>query len=270
MALEAKVALVTGGASGIGRAVARQLAEAGAVVYALDLNEASLASAFGDTPGVTTLAVDVSDSTTVNAAFAEVDAAHGRLDILVNGAGINAPTAEANQVLIDANLRTLEAVRAGTRPRFSFIEETSDEDFLKVMQVNLFSQFYCIRAASPLMKRAGGGSIVNISSAAALVGVPMPPYYPASKAGVLGLTRSAAAELAPYNIRVNAICPGAVDTPLMHQQPKEVVDFLVAMQPIQRMADPAELARTILFFADDERSGYYTGQTISPNGGLHM
>lgn len=97
MALEAKVALVTGGASGIGRAVARQLAEAGAVVYALDLNEASLASAFGDTPGVTTLAVDVSDSTAVNAAFARVDAAHGRLDILVNGAGINAPTAEANQ-----------------------------------------------------------------------------------------------------------------------------------------------------------------------------
>lgn len=270
MPFEAKVALVTGGASGIGGATVRQLAEAGATVYALDRDGARLATEFADRPGVIPLAVDISDSAAVNAAFARVGEERGRLDILVNGAGINAPTAESNAALVAANVRMLEALHAGERPRITFIEETSDEDFLQVMRVNLFSQFYCLRAGVPLMKRAGGGAIVNISSVAALVGVTMPLYYPASKAGVLGLTRAAAAELAPFNIRVNAVCPGAVDTPLMHQQPREVVDFLVSMQPIRRMADPEELARTILFLADETRSGYYTGQTISPNGGMHM
>lgn len=270
MNLKTRVALVTGGASGIGEATVRQLAEAGAAVYALDRDAGRLERAFDGVAGVRPMAVDVSDSAAVNAAFAQVGEERGRLDILVNGAGINAPTAEANAALVDANVRMLAALRAGERPRITFLEETSDEDFLKVLQVNLFSQFYCIRAAAPLMKRTGGGSIVNISSVAALVGVPMPLYYPASKAGVLGLTRGAAAELAPFNIRVNAVCPGAVDTPLMHQQPPEVVDFLVSMQPIRRMADPDELARTILFLADETRSGYYTGQTISPNGGMHM
>lgn len=269
MNAQAKVALVTGAASGIGHATVRALADAGVTVHALDRDAARLAGFDGDAR-IHARAVDVSDSAAINAALAEVEARSGRLDILVNAAGINAPTAEANQSLIDANVRMLDGLKQGRAPANTFIEDTSDADFLRVMQVNLFSQFYCIRAAVPLMKRTGGGSIVNISSAAALVGVQMPLYYPASKAGVLGLTRGAAAELAPYGIRVNAVCPGAVDTPLMHQQPQEVVDFLVSMQPIRRMATPDELAQTILFLTDDARSGYYTGQTISPNGGLHM
>ena len=270
MNLETRVALVTGAASGIGRATVEGLALAGATVYALDRNGDRLADAFDGQAGVRPLVVDVSDSAAVNAAVTRIESEVGRLDILVNGAGINAPTPEANQALIDANIRMLDALKQGEPPANTFIEGTSDEDFLRVMQVNLFSQFYCIRAAVPLMKRSGGGSIVNISSSAALVGVQMPLYYPASKAGVLGLTRAAASELAPHRIRVNAVCPGAVDTPLLHQQPQEVVDFLVSMQPIRRTATPEELAQTILFLTDDARSSYYTGQTISPNGGLHM
>ncbi|GAC06442.1 SDR family NAD(P)-dependent oxidoreductase [Paraglaciecola chathamensis] len=265
-----KVAVVTGGGSGIGKAIVEQLARQGAIVYAFDLNEDKLKAAFGGSSAIHTLAVDVSNSSDVIAAFAQVETDQNRLDILINGAGINAPTAEANKMLVDANIQTLETLKNGQIPTFKFIEGTSDEDFDKVMRVNLYSQFYCIRAAVPLLKKSGAGSIVNISSAAAQVGVSMPLYYPASKAGVLGLTRGAASELAPYNIRVNAVCPGAVDTPLMHKQPREVVDFLVSMQPIKRMASPEEMARTVLFLTDEEQSSYYTGQTISPNGGLYM
>ena len=119
------------------------------------------------------------------------------------------------------------------------------------------------------MKKAGGGSVVNISSVAALVGVPMPLYYPASKAAVLGMTRSAAGELAPYNIRVNAVAPGAVDTPLLSAQPPEIMEKIIAMQPIPRAAHPSEIAQTLLFLASED-GAYYTGQTLCPSGGIYM
>jgi NAD(P)-dependent dehydrogenase (short-subunit alcohol dehydrogenase family) len=270
MSLENKVAFVTGAASGIGRATVDLLTARGARTVAVDLNKAALEKAFDGQESVTAIALDASDSTAVKAAFDQVDSAHGRLDVLVNAAGINAPTRETNQLLIDANIKALDDVRNGRTPRFDFLEDTSDEDFRRVMEVNLFSQFYTIRSAAPLLKRTGGGAVVNISSVAALAGVAMPLYYPASKAAVLGLTRAAAAELAPYNIRVNAIAPGSVDTPLMHQQPADVVQFLVGMQSIPRLAAPRELAESILFLADEETGGFYTGQTISPNGGTYM
>jgi len=269
-ALKDRVAFVTGAASGIGRATVRLFQSEGARVVATDLNRDRLEECFAGLAGVTTIPLDVSDSAAVREAFGRVDRDYGRLDILVNAAGINAPTPETNRALIDANIRALEAMKRGETPRFDFLEDTTDEDFRRTLEVNLFSQFYTLRSAVPIMKRTGGGSVVNIASVAALVGVAMPLYYPASKAGVLGLTRAAAAELAPYNIRVNAIAPGGVDTPLMHQQPDEVVQFLVSLQKIQRLASPEELARTILFLADEETGGFYTGQTISPNGGIYM
>lgn len=270
MALKGRVAVITGGASGIGRASARLFTEQGVRVHLFDRDETRLDEVVAAGDAVAGTALDIADSAGVTAAIDGVAGAEGRLDILVNGAGINAPTAEANQALIDANLATLAAMTEGKRLNHEFIETTTDEDFQRVLEVNLFSQFYCIRAAVPHMKASGGGAIVNISSAAALSGVVMPLYYPASKAGVLGMTRAAAAELAAFDIRVNAIAPGGVDTPLMHQQPPEFVDFLVSMQPIRRLAQPEELAETVLFLSDETRSGFYTGQTISPNGGLHM
>jgi NAD(P)-dependent dehydrogenase (short-subunit alcohol dehydrogenase family) len=267
--LQGKVAVVTGAASGIGRATVRLFVDEGASVVALDLAEDRLKEAVDGLSGTTAVAADVSDSAAVRAAFEQVDREHGRLDVLVNAAGVDAPTPEAAQRLMDTNMAALAAVQRGEAPSFDFVEETSDEDFRRAMEINLFSQFYCLRAAAPLLKRTGGGSVVNISSAAALVGVAMPLYYPASKAGVLGLTRAAAAELAPYDIRVNAIAPGSVDTPLMQRYPAEFIGFLTAMQPIKRLAAPEELARTILFLAGDE-GAFYTGQTFEPNGGMHM
>jgi 3-oxoacyl-[acyl-carrier protein] reductase len=269
MTLQDKVAVVTGAASGIGRATVRLLADEGARVVALDVAEQRLKEAIDGVARATAIPTDVSDSAAVRAAFEQVDREHGRLQILVNGAGVDAPTPEAVQRLVDTGMRALEAIKTGQPPAFDYLDDTSDEDFRRVMEINLFSQFYCLRAAAPLLKRSGGGSVVNISSAAALVGVAMPLYYPASKAGVLGLTRAAAAELAPYNIRVNAIAPGSVDTPLMQRYPAEFIGFLTAMQPIKRLASPEELARTILFLAGDE-GGFYTGQTFEPNGGMHM
>jgi NAD(P)-dependent dehydrogenase (short-subunit alcohol dehydrogenase family) len=268
MKLQGKVAFITGAASGIGAATARLFAEEGAIVIGADVSGDRIRDAMSRIDHGTGIAVDVSDSAAVRAAFEQLDREHGRLDILVNAAGVDAPTPEAAQRLMDTNMAALAAVQRGEAPSFDFVEDTSDEDFRRVMEINLFSQFYCLRAAAPLLKRAGG-SVVNISSAAALVGVAMPLYYPASKAGVLGLTRAAAAELAPYNIRVNAIAPGSVDTPLMQRYPDEFIGFLTAMQPIKRLATAEELARTILFLAGDE-GGFYTGQTFEPNGGMHM
>ena len=270
MELQGKVAVITGAGSGIGAATVRRLINKGVFVFAADISNDRLNQEFSNTENVETIALDVSDSKAVNALFQRVNEKFGRLDMLLNGAGINAPTPESNQKMVDTNVAAVAAIKRGEVPKFDFIEDTSDEDFRRVMEINLFSQFYCIRAAVPLMKANGGGAIVNISSVAALTAPAMPLYYPASKAGVLGLTRGASAELAPYNIRVNAVAPAGVDTPLLREQPPEVVEFLLSSQPIKRAAKPDELARTIVFLLNEKESGFYTGQTISPNGGTHV
>lgn len=269
MNFEGKVAFITGAASGIGLATAKAFSEAGASVVGVDLSADSLAREFNAIPRSMGIALDISDSAAVNDAFLKLDAEFGRLDAVINAAGVNAPTKSANEKMVETNVRAFHAARNGEAFFAEYLSDTSDEDFRRVMEVNLFGQFYVIRAAAPLLKKTGGGAIVNVSSAAALVGVTMPLYYPASKAGILGLTRGAASELAPFNIRVNAIAPGAVDTPLFRQQPEDFNEGLIAMQPLRRIAQPGEIAQTLLFLASDEGS-YYTGQTISPSGGIYM
>lgn len=268
MKLEGKVAFVTGAASGIGAATVKLFVAQGATVVAADLVLSTLNDAFDDAR-IHCVELDVSDSEKVNAVFSSVNEKYGRLDILINAAGINAPTQAANEKLVNANVRAFEAAARGERFLPTFLEDTSDDEFAKVMAVNLAGTFYCLRAAAALMKKTGGGSVVNISSVAALVGVPMPLYYPASKAAVLGMTRSAAGELAPYGIRVNAVAPGAVDTPLLNAQPPEIMEKIIAMQPIPRAAHPSEIAQTLLFLACDD-GAYYTGQTLCPSGGVYM
>jgi NAD(P)-dependent dehydrogenase (short-subunit alcohol dehydrogenase family) len=250
MQLQDKVAVVTGGGSGIGRATVKRFVDEGATVVALDLNEAGLQETAGGSDRVSTAVVDVSDSSQVNAAFERVEREHGKLDVLVNAAGVAGPRGEVSR---DAH----------------FLTDVTDDEWDQVLSVNLTGSFYTIRAAVPLMRAAGGGSIVNIASVSALVGYPLNIYYPASKSGVLGLTRASAGGLAADRIRVNVVCPGAVDTPMLRAIPEPELQVVVDLAPINRMASPHEIAGTILFLASDDGS-FYTGQTLSPNGGMWM
>lgn len=178
---------VTAGAAGIGRAVVGALHDAGARIHACDVDSAALNNLPRDFPGVTTSLCDVSDPAAVDRFFADVETALGGLDALVNNAGIPGPTAPIESVDVEAWQRTLA--------------------------VNLSGQFYCARRAAPLLKAAGGGAIVNMSSAAGRFGYPLRAPYAASKWGVVGLSHTLAAELGPYGIRSNAILPGPVAGP---------------------------------------------------------
>ena len=244
MRLRNKVAVVTGAASGIGLATVRRFVLEGAHVVAVDLDHERTAAALEGLANVTVSAADVSKSAEVNRAFEVAEGKHGRLDVLVNAAGISAEPKD--------------------------IEDITDDDFARVVEVNLYGSFYTLRAAARLMRRNGdsGGSIVNISSVGALANFPLPAAYPASKAAVLGMTRATAALLAANNIRVNAVAPGATDTPMLPTDP-EFRSAVVNLGVLKRAASADELANTILFLASDE-AAFFTGQTLSPNGGHVM
>lgn len=272
MRLVDKVALVTGAASGIGQATVRRfVAEGAAAVVAADLNRDGLAETASGLQRVTAMPLDITDSGAVNAAFAEVDRLYGRLDVLVNAAGIGSASPESGQRVLEQAAASIETSKRGetVSPHWDITTHITDADFARGIAVNLTGPFYCVRAAIPIMTRSGGGSIVNVSSVSALVGHPMPAYYPASKAGLLGMTRSVAGELADRGIRVNAVCPGATDTPMLRANRPEIVEMLIDLQPIRRAASADEMAATILFLASDE-AAFYTGQTLSPNGGMWM
>ncbi|MCS5478089.1 SDR family oxidoreductase [Corynebacterium sp. YIM 101645] len=265
-ALQGKIAVVTGAGSGMGLATVKAFVREGATVYALDISQDNLDRELGSEEAVTALAVDISDSTAVAAVFEQVNAEHGKLDILINAAGVNTPNRRATEWLDSINHTMLEHMKAGKPFAPEFLEETPDEDFDRVMKINVHGTFYAIRAAAPLLKAAGGGAIVNFASVAGQVALPMPAYYPASKAAVVGMTRSVAGELAPFNIRVNALAPAGINTALLTQSGEDHVQALLAMQPLKRLAEPEEIAETLVFLSSDA-GAHYTGQIFSPSGG---
>jgi 3-oxoacyl-[acyl-carrier protein] reductase len=242
-----KVALVTGGSRGIGRAIALALADAGlavAVNYARGRDDAeSVVEAIRGAGGTAeALAADVSDRHAVDALFAAIDTRFGRLDVLVNNAGIG---------------RRIESLTA-----------IDDETWRRTLAVNLDGAFYCLRAAIPRLRAAGGGRIVNISSGAAHTGGAIGAHYAASKAGLLALTAKAARELARDGIVVNAVLPSVIETEMLDAIAPEPAarQRLAAQFPIGRFGRPEEVAAVVRFLCT-EAPDYMTGEFVSLRGG---
>ena len=251
---EGRVAAVTGAASGMGEAVVRRFLAEGAVVYALDLSQDKLDRMWGGVPGVTGIAVDVADSASVNAAFERIRAEHGGLHSLVTAAGVADSPSRMNAA-------------GGHSP--ADLSTIDDESWNFVIGVNLTGTFYCIRAAMPLIQATGaGGAIVTISSVGAFAPYPLPAAYPASKAGVTGMTRAIAALVARENIRVNSVAPAATRTAMLPTD-EALLDSLLALQPIPRAIPASEMAASIVYLCSDEAQ-FMTGQTVHINGGMVM
>lgn len=273
--LEGKVALVTGAGSGIGAAIARMFAREGATVVVNDLTvdrarETVDAFEAGTVHGHP-VAADVADVDAVRAMFAEVSDRHGRLDVLVNNAGIGEGSPEELAYVNETAETLVGDMMAGRPPsvRWDFTRHITDDAWQRMVGVHLGGCVACTREALDRMIPAGTGSIVNISSAGGQVGQPVFTHYSAAKAGIIGFTRAVATEVGPYGVRVNAVAPGAIDTPLGAKLSRAFVMGLIAQAPIPRLGTPDELAATALFLASDDAS-YVTGQTLGVNGGVVM
>ncbi|NNL66109.1 MAG: glucose 1-dehydrogenase [Myxococcales bacterium] len=256
MRLQDRIAVVTGGGSGIGRSICEAYAREGAKLAVLDLNEATAKETAHELPGKghQSFACDVASGPGVVEAFAAVDAAFGRVDVLVNNAGIDRAPGDGMDQLMQTG---------------QVLVHMSDEGFTRLMEVNVNGVFFCSREAVKLMQREGrGGVIVNMSSIAGL-SAQGPPHYAASKSAVLGITRACARELGRFQIRVNAICPGVIDTPMSAGIPEAALGPLLAATPLGRKGLPQDIAAAAVYLASEE-SSFVTGQWLSPNGGLVM
>ena len=244
--LDGKVAIVTGAGRGIGKACALILAEDGASVALSGRDQARLEAMVVtvEALGVGALAVsgDVSRVQDVERLVAETRERFGRIDVLVNNAGI----------IRDALLIRMK-----------------DEDWDEVLAVNLKGAFYTSRACARVMMRQRSGRIINIASVAGLMGNAGQVNYSAAKAGLLGLTKAAARELAHWGILVNAVAPGLIDTDILTSLPAEARDALLSQIPLKRVGTSREVAEVVRFLASDG-AGYMTGQVIQVNGGLYM
>jgi len=242
--LRGKAAVITGAAMGIGRATAMRLAQAGCAVALGDIREAELDDAAKEleAAGHQALAIptDVRRRDSVQRLFAKTHERFGRIDILVTSAGV----------------------------RFmSSIPDVTEEEWNETFSVNVAGMFNCIQAVVPYLRRVGGGKIVNVGSVSGLRGLRNRAPYCASKAAVHGLTRQTAAELAQFNIQVNAVAPGYVDTPMTGMYSAEVVAAMVKGVPAGRRCGPEEVADAIIYLASPG-SNYVTGDVLSVDGGL--
>jgi 3-oxoacyl-[acyl-carrier protein] reductase len=275
MKLKDRVALVTGGGSGIGRATALLFAEEGARVVVNDLLVAAAEKTVQEMgaagKAACALAADVADSGQVRGMFAEIERRYGTLDILVNNAGIAVGPGEDLEARRQrSDTRTMEMVSGeGIQTHWDVTQEMSDEAWHRVIGVHLNGTFFCTREALRLMSRQNRGAIVNLSSVAALMGIEQVPHYSAAKGGILAFTRSVAREVGSRGIRVNAICPGFIDTPMTQSISPLARKAILSRTPLGRLAEPREVAATALFLVSDD-SAFFTGQWLSPNGGLFI
>lgn len=263
---QGRVAIVTGGASGIGAAIVRRLADEGAKVAILDLDAAG-AGALAEGVGGFALAADVSDSAAVDAAFDEVERLLGPIDVLVNNAGIST---DGNQDRVRERIeRQLAELADGKTPETT-IDATvrlPDEEWNRMIAVNLSSVFFCTRRALRSMQPRRTGAIVNIASICGIEGCVGHPHYSAAKGGILAFTRAVAKEVIVHGVRVNAVAPGFVDTPMAAKAGETVMGAFVPMIPQGRLGRPDEVASAVAFLASDEAS-YFVGDTVTPAGGF--
>lgn len=241
-----KVALITGAGSGMGRATAFILSRRGAAIVVNDINAESAPQVSHDLVALggdaTHFVADVADTAGVEAMFEAVGHRYGRLDYLMCNAGY----AEG-----------------------ALIEDLTDQAWERMIDVHLGGVFRCIRAGVPLMKKTGGGAIVCTSSTYGMVGWEGWTHYSAAKAGIMGLVKSLALEFAPCGIRVNAVAPGSVMTPIQGDTPMSVLRDRAMTIPLRRIAEPEEVARLMAFLLSDE-SSFVTGQVLSANGGANI
>ncbi len=244
--LKDKVALITGASQGIGRATALAFTAAGAKVAAAARSTDKLAALVAEIEqaGGEAMAVpmDVADAAQVKAGFQQVLGKFGRLDILVNNAAITRDTLALRMKL---------------------------EDWDAVLRTNLTGAHLCIQQALGPMLKQRSGRIINLSSVVAESGNAGQANYVASKAGLIGLTRAMAVEVASRSITVNAVAPGFIETPMTDVLPQELKDKLKSLIPLGRLGQDRDVAMAILFLASDE-AAYITGQVLDVNGGLHM
>ncbi len=243
--LSGKTALVTGSTRGIGRATAERLAQAGATVVVTGRSEdraREVAKEIEDRTGARTLglSMDVGLKDSIEAAFRRIEEEVGPIDILVNNAGIN---------------------------RDVIFLRMKPEDWEEVIRVNLTGTFLVTRLAVKGMMKKRWGRIVNMSSVVAFIGNPGQANYSASKAGIVGFTKTLAKELAPRNITVNAVAPGFIETDMTEAVPEDIKRSFLEQIPVGRFGKPEEVANVVLFLASD-LSSYITGEVIHVNGGL--
>jgi 3-oxoacyl-[acyl-carrier protein] reductase len=271
--LRDRIALVTGGGSGIGRAIARRFAEEGARVVVNDVRQDAAEQVARELSGGQGLAIraDVSDSAQVRGMFAQVERVMGGLDVLVNNAGIaTTGTGDTRTIREKTDARIMEIVSGqGVQTHLDVTQHMTDEAWHRMIGVHLDGTFFCTREALRLMSPRNRGAIINLSSVAALTGLESVPHYSAAKGGILALTRAVAREVGSRGIRVNAICPGYIDTPMTAPMSELVRRAVLSRTPLGRWGLPEEVAATAVFLASDEAS-FVTGQWISPNGGLFI
>ena len=237
---EGRTAVITGGASGLGRETARRIVEEGGRVALWDIDPDWLADASRDVGATHAMAFDVTDYDAVARAVAATTEALGRIDVLVNSAGITGATAPVEDFPIDS--------------------------WLSVVNVNLNGVFYCCRAVLPGMLSHGYGRIVNVASVAGKEGNPNASAYSASKAAVIGFTKSLGKELATRGVIANAITPATFESPILQQLPQSQVDYMLSKIPMGRLGDVRETAAMVCFMASEECS-FTTASTFDTSGG---
>lgn len=242
LSLKGKVAIVTGGTRGIGLEVVKLFKENGATVILFGSKKTSVDKAIEELKSenieIAGYYPNLNDYTSVENTIIEIIKKYGHIDILVNNAGIS------------ANKK---------------IEDTSTADFTSIMDLNVNAIFNMCKAVVPFMKENGGGVILNTSSMVSIYGQPSGVGYPTSKFAVNGLTKSLARELAPSNIRVNAVAPGIINTDMVKSLPKEMIEPLIKTIPLGRIGNPRDIANAYLFLASDMAS-YITGEILSVDG----